>query len=97
MRPDPADRLAQAARRRYEQARAKAVRALRELDHAGTPVTFESLARAAGVSRSWLYTQPDLRAEIEQLREKTGPAPRAPIPPPSAPPTPRCYAGSKPP
>jgi len=80
MRPDPADRLAQAARRRHEQARAKAVRALRELDHAGTPVTFESLARAAGVSRSWLYTQPDLRAEIEQLREKTGPAPRAPIP-----------------
>jgi hypothetical protein len=28
----------------------KAIRTLRELDHAGTPVTFESVARAAGVS-----------------------------------------------
>lgn len=25
----------------------------------------------AGVSRSWLYTQPDLRAEIERLRKAT--------------------------
>jgi hypothetical protein len=69
MRPDPATRLADAARRRHELTRAKAVRALRELDRAGTPVTFESVAKAATVSRSWLYTQPDLRTEIERLRD----------------------------
>jgi hypothetical protein len=26
------------------------------------------VARKAQVSRSWLYTQPDIRAEIERLR-----------------------------
>ena len=34
--------------------RAKAVQALRELDRAGTPVTFAGVAHAAGISRSWL-------------------------------------------
>jgi hypothetical protein len=32
-------------------------------------VPFESVARAAGVSRSWLYTQPDIRAEVLRLRD----------------------------
>ena len=68
MHPDNAAPLILAARRRRELARAKAVRALRELDRAGTPVTFQTVARAAGVSRSWLYNQPDLRAEIHRLR-----------------------------
>jgi hypothetical protein len=31
-------------------------------------VTFQGVARAAGVSRQWLYTQPELRAAIERLR-----------------------------
>lgn len=31
-------------------------------------VSFETVAREAAVSRSWLYAQPDLRAQIEQLR-----------------------------
>ncbi len=68
MRPDP---LSDAAARRHELTRAKAVQALRELDRAGTPVTFAGVAQAAGVSRSWLYTQPDLRGQIRRLREKT--------------------------
>jgi Family of unknown function (DUF6262) len=78
--PDNTGPLILAARRRRELARAKAVRALRELDHAGTPVTFEAVARAAGVSRSWLYAQPDLRAEIQRLRDATSRAPAPPIP-----------------
>ncbi len=57
MRPDNTARLVTAAKRRHELTRAKAIRALRELDRAGTPVTFETLARTADVSRSWLYTQ----------------------------------------
>ena len=71
MRPDP---LAEAAARRHELARAKAVQALRELDRAGTPVTFAGVSRASGVSRSWLYAQPDISGQIRQLREKTGSA-----------------------
>ena len=68
MRPDP---LSEAAARRHELTRAKAVQALRELDRVGTPVTFAGVAQAAGISRSWLYTQPDISGQIRKLREKT--------------------------
>lgn len=68
---DRATPLAAAARRRHELTRSKAIRAVRELDHAGAVVTFDAVARHANVSRSWLYTQPDLRAEIERLRQAT--------------------------
>jgi hypothetical protein len=80
MRPDNTAPLVAAARRRHDQARARATRALRDLDHAGTPVTFEAVASAAGVSRSWLYSQPDLRLEVERLREATRGTPRPPVP-----------------
>jgi hypothetical protein len=80
MPADNANRLAQSARQRHELTRSKAVRALRELDQAGTAVNFEVVARNADLSRSWLYTQPDIRAEIERLREATrhNPAPAIP-------------------
>jgi hypothetical protein len=81
MRADNTAQLAIAAKRRHELTRAKAVKAIRELDTAGTPVTFDAVARTAGVSRSWLYTQPDIRAEVEQLRSLD----RHPLPP-AAPP-----------
>lgn len=68
MRADNTRHIVGAARRRHEYTRSKAIQALRELEAAGTPVTFDAVANAAGVSRSWLYTQPDLRTEIERLR-----------------------------
>jgi hypothetical protein len=68
VRPDP---LAGAAARRHELTRAKAIQALRELGRAGTPVTFAGVAQAAGISRSWLYTQPDISSEIRRLRGTT--------------------------
>ena len=71
MRPDP---LSEAAARRHELTRAKAVQALRELDRAGTPVTFAGVAQAAGISRSWLYTQPDISGQIRRLRQETNAA-----------------------
>jgi hypothetical protein len=80
MRPDNTAHLIIAARQRHELTRAKALRALRELDHAGTPITFETVARAAEVSRSWLYNQTDIRTEIERLRDATRRAPSPPIP-----------------
>ncbi len=66
----------------HEWTRSKAIQALRELESAGDPVTFEAAVRKAGVSRSWLYTQPDLRTEIERLRKRTGQAPTTPVPTP---------------
>ena len=68
MPPDP---LSEAAARRHELTRSRAVQALRELDRAGVPVTFAGVAQAAGVSRSWLYTQPDISGQIRRLRQKT--------------------------
>jgi negative regulator of sigma E activity len=68
VRPDP---LSEAAARRHELTRAKAIQALRELDRTGTPVTFAAIATAAGISRSWLYTQPDISDQIRRLRGKT--------------------------
>jgi hypothetical protein len=80
MRPDNTAPIIAAARHRHEITRAKAIQALREADRAGTPVTFQAVAAAARVSRSWLYAQPDIRAEIERLRQATWPAPNPPIP-----------------
>jgi Family of unknown function (DUF6262) len=68
MCPDTRTALTVAAARRHELTRAKAIQALRELDRAGGPVSFASVAAAAGVSRSWLYTQPDIRDQIQRLR-----------------------------
>lgn len=34
-------------------------------------MTFAGVAQAAGVSRSWLYTQPDISNQIRRLRQKT--------------------------
>jgi hypothetical protein len=80
MRADNTVHLIAAASRRHELARSKAIRAIRELDAAGTAVTFESVARAAGVSRSWLYTQPDIRGEVLRLRDLGRRAPGTPVP-----------------
>jgi hypothetical protein len=72
--------LAIAAARRHELTRARAIHALREIDRAGTPVTFAAVAAAAGISRSWLYTQPDLASHIQQLRARTSRAAATTIP-----------------
>jgi hypothetical protein len=70
MRPDHAP-LAVAAAQRHELTRSKAIQALRELDRTGTTVTFAGVAQTAGISRSWLYTQPDIGDQIRRLRERT--------------------------
>ena len=69
--------LGAAATRRSQAAQARAKTALRALDARGEQVTFQAVAHAAGVSLQWLYTQSELRDEIEQLRASTEPAERA--------------------
>ncbi len=68
IRPNTAG-ITAAARTRHELTRAKAVKALHDLQRHGEPVTFGTVAATAGVSRSWLYRQPDLREQIGQLRQ----------------------------
>jgi hypothetical protein len=68
MRADNSRHLIAAAQQRAEQTRRKALAALRRLDNTGRPISFDSVAREARVSRSWLYTQADVRSEIERLR-----------------------------
>jgi len=71
MRSDNSAHLLAAARKRSSQTRHRAEAAIARTADAGTPVTFDSVAREAGVSRSWLYAQPDLRANIDRLRQRT--------------------------
>jgi hypothetical protein len=80
MRADNSRHVIAAAKRRGQLTRAKAIQALRTLDAQGEPVTFQSIAQHAGVSRSWLYGQPDLRAEIDRLRTMHRRAPASPVP-----------------
>jgi len=70
-----------AARRRAEQTRQRAVTALRRMDVTSQPITFDAVSRAAGVSRSWLYAQQDLRAEIQRLRQRHPATPPPQVPP----------------
>jgi len=63
------------------QTRDRAVAALRRMDATGQRITFDTVARQAQVSRSWLYSQEDLRTEIEQLRQRHPATPPAAVPP----------------
>ncbi|MFJ7265042.1 DUF6262 family protein [Streptomyces globosus] len=80
MPADNAHLIVAAARRRAAATRRRAVTALRRMDTTGTAITFETVAREAGVSRSWLYNQPDLRAEIERLRARHRAPATRPVP-----------------
>lgn len=70
MRDERAQRLAELAQRRSDEARFRVREAVRRLDRAGQPVTFAAVAEAASVSRSWLYRVDELRSEIERLRRQ---------------------------
>lgn len=80
MTTDVPTALAAATLQRAQSTRERAREALRQLDRDGLPVTFAAVADTAGVSRSLLYRDPDLRAEIETLRP-TQPAPGPGRPP----------------
>lgn len=66
--PEHAEALRRAARARHDAAAARAEAALEALQHQARPVHFSQVAKAARVSRSWLYHQPELRQKIERLR-----------------------------
>jgi len=70
--PTKTSALSMITKARVDNTRRKAEAAIRELDEKGWPVTFASVAVAASVSRSWLYREPDIRAEIDRLRARRG-------------------------
>ncbi|MGW7261269.1 DUF6262 family protein [Streptomyces sp. NPDC054834] len=73
----PADNsrfLVEASKARSRQARERAEEAIKAAARRGERPTVVGIANAAGVSRSWLYTQTDLIAAINQLQQRA-PAP----------------------
>jgi hypothetical protein len=69
----PADNsrfLIEATRRRHTEARERSERAIAAAASGTSESTVVAISQAAGVSRSWLYTQPDLLAAIAQLRTR---------------------------
>ena len=72
------DAIRTAAFKRTRNAQTRARETLKALEKAGVPVSFTAVASAAGVSRQFLYTQPELREEIERLRSDRRAVPRLP-------------------
>lgn len=68
-----------AAQKKREAAFAKAEEAIKKLVKEKKSINFESIAEAAGVTRAWLYRQPELRGRIETLREQQGTKPQLPV------------------
>jgi hypothetical protein len=57
-----------AAANRSRDATERSARAIHELSRRGGEVNFAAVAAIAGVSRQFLYSHPQLRQQIEQLR-----------------------------
>jgi len=67
MRHDNSHHLIAAAQRRHADTLQRARQALQDLGDSGQKSTVTQIAAHAGVSRSWLYAQPDLRDQLRQL------------------------------
>jgi hypothetical protein len=70
-----ADALRGAAGARSVAAEQRARQAVADLDRRGATISFQAVATEAGVSRAFLYANPQLRATIEQLRDRDQHAP----------------------
>jgi chromosome segregation ATPase len=75
MPADQVARLTANARRRSEQTRQKAQDALAAMAARGGAITVAGLANNAEISRSWIYTQPELRERIDELNQAAAPRP----------------------
>lgn len=77
-RADNTHHLVRAAAARHDRSLSRARAAIDALERDAGLLTFTAVARLAGVSRSWLYDQPDLRDAIIRHRCDRSPAPPAP-------------------
>jgi hypothetical protein len=67
MRRDNSHHLVAAAQRRRADTLERARKALQELNETGQRRTVIQIAAHAGVSRSWLYAQPELRDQLRRV------------------------------
>ena len=77
---DNSRHLLQAAALKHDLAVARTRAAIESLDRAEGSLTFTAVARTAGVARSWLYKQPELREAITRLRQDRIGTPSVPTP-----------------
>lgn len=76
MRADNSGYLIAAAKRRSDDAVERVRQTLRELRRTGQPATIAGVARRAGVSRTFLHSQPELLEALRALKPKNdGPDP----------------------
>lgn len=78
MRADNSSHLRDAAAQRSRRTRERAEHAITAAQASAQPITVAALARTAGVTRSWIYTQPDLVAQIAELKSNAGSRPPTP-------------------
>ncbi|WP_442970044.1 DUF6262 family protein [Rhodococcus sp. AW25M09] len=76
MRADNSSHLRDAAAQRSRRTRERAEHAIAAAQASPRPITVAALARSAGVTRSWVYTQPDLIAQIAGLNSSAELRPR---------------------
>lgn len=70
--------LAAAAKAKSHAKTTAADNTIRQLIKRGEPITFQAVAREAGVSHAFLYNHPELRDRIEHLRARHRPEPQQP-------------------
>lgn len=69
-RADNTAHLRQAVADRRDAAVRRTVAVIEEFARTGADVSVAVVAHTAGVSRSWLYEQPDLLVEVNRLRQR---------------------------
>lgn len=74
-RADNTINLLRAAADKRDAATRHTIAVIEELARTGAHVSVAVVAHSAGVSRSWLYEQPDLLADINRLRERKSAVP----------------------
>ena len=65
---EPSKYLEESWRKRSDEARAKALKAIKELQANGEPVNFNTVHLKSRVSKNYLYTNETVRKEIESQR-----------------------------
>lgn len=70
--------LTRAASEKRKRSIVNAEKGIRHLTRTGEAITFRSVARAAGVSVNFLYSNSDIRHRIERLRAASQPQPSTP-------------------
>lgn len=71
MHADNSAHLIASAQARHNNTRRLALDTLAQVNECRSPITVTSLARAAGVARSWIYTQPDILALVRAAGSTT--------------------------